>query len=226
MANLSKNDQDFWKERSSLLVPIIKGWLTERSLEITSQAIQVHGGMGFIEETGVAQHFRDARILPIYEGTTAIQANDLVFRKTIRDKGKAVFLLLDEIEKDIGANIQSKNETIKKSAQTMLDAISTSRETINHLIATSNDQKKLAVSGVNYLMMLGYVCGGWMMSKSAYEASKVLSNSNKPNEFMEAKIVSSDIFMTHLLPKINSLAESIIKGDESILSMKPEWLSH
>ncbi len=226
MASLSESDKDFWSERSSLLVPVIKGWLTERSLEITSQAIQVHGGMGFIEETGVAQHFRDARILPIYEGTTAIQANDLVFRKTIRDKGNAVFLLLDEIVKDIEINKQSNNETVKKSAQTMMDAVATSRKTIDHLIATSNDQRKSAVSGVNYLMILGYVCGGWMMFKSACEASKELLSSNKGNEFMEAKIVSADIFMTHLLPKINSLSESIIKGDESILSMKPSWLSH
>ena len=84
--------------RANLLIPIIKGWMTERSLDITSQAVQVHGGMGFIEETGAAQHFRDARILPIYEGTTAIQANDLVFRKTLRDGGAAVTELFDEID--------------------------------------------------------------------------------------------------------------------------------
>ena len=77
-----RDDAEFWQTRANLLIPVIKGWLTERSLELTSDALQVHGGMGFIEETGAAQHYRDARILPIYEGTTAIQANDLVFRKT------------------------------------------------------------------------------------------------------------------------------------------------
>ena len=76
------------EDRAALLIPIIKGWLTEKSLNVTSDAVQVHGGMGFIEDTGIAQHYRDARILPIYEGTTAIQANDLVFRKTIRDEGR------------------------------------------------------------------------------------------------------------------------------------------
>ena len=88
-------------QRASLLIPIIKGWLTERSVALTSDAVQVHGGMGFIEETGAAQHFRDARILPIYEGTTAIQANDLLFRKTLRDNGAGVKKLFDEIEADM-----------------------------------------------------------------------------------------------------------------------------
>ena len=88
-------------ERASLLIPIIKGWLTERSVALTSDALQVHGGMGFIEETGAAQHYRDARILPIYEGTTAIQANDLIFRKTLRDGGAAVRSLLSDIKADL-----------------------------------------------------------------------------------------------------------------------------
>ena len=90
---------------------------------------------------------------------------------------------------------------------------------------SSNDQKKSAVSGVNYLMLMGYLCGGWMMSRSASKAAQEIANANKSNDFLEAKLVSSDIFMTHLLPKIKSLAESIVKGDESILAMKPEWLN-
>ena len=225
MANLTAVDKEFWQERSSLLVPIIKGWLTERSLEITSQAIQVHGGMGFIEETGVAQHFRDARILPIYEGTTAIQANDLVFRKTIRDQGKSVNCLFEEIIKELEGYKNNENKIVSKSATTMMEAVSISKESVDHLIASSNDQKKSAVSGVNYLMLMGYLCGGWMMSRSASKAAQEIVNKNKSNDFLEAKLVSSDIFMTHLLPKIKSLAESIIKGDESILAMKPEWLS-
>ncbi len=97
----SHNQDKSHQDRLGLLVPIIKGWLTELSLEITSQAVQVHGGMGFIEETGAAQHYRDARILPIYEGTTAIQANDLVFRKTLRDGGASIMALLDEMDKDM-----------------------------------------------------------------------------------------------------------------------------
>ena len=94
-------DAEFWETRANLLIPVIKGWLTERSLQLTSDALQVHGGMGFIEETGAAQHYRDARILPIYEGTTAIQANDLVFRKTLRDGGAAVRSLIAEIRTDM-----------------------------------------------------------------------------------------------------------------------------
>ena len=226
MANHLDNSDIYWQERSSLLVPIIKGWLTERSLEITSQAIQVHGGMGFIEETGIAQHFRDARILPIYEGTTAIQANDLVFRKTIRDQGKSVRLLLNEIQVEMDTLSTEENSIVSKSAKTMINALSTTENVINHFLSTSNDQKRSAVSGVNYLMMLGYVCGGWMMVRSGSKASEEISNSKNPSNFMKAKLVSADIYITHLLPKINSLAETIIQGDESVLAMKPEWLSN
>merc|ERR1711991_529546 len=111
--------------RANLLIPIIKGWMTERSLDITSQAVQVHGGMGFIEETGAAQHFRDARILPIYEGTTAIQANDLVFRKTLRDNGKAITELVEEINSEISEIANTGNETLKNLCEKMTQSIVT-----------------------------------------------------------------------------------------------------
>jgi hypothetical protein len=104
--------------RANLLIPIIKGWMTERALDVTSQAVQVHGGMGFIEETGAAQHFRDARILPIYEGTTAIQANDLVFRKTLRDNGAAVTTLFDEIEAEMQILAEHADDNAAANART------------------------------------------------------------------------------------------------------------
>lgn len=110
--------------RVGLLIPVIKGWMTERAQQITSDALQIHGGMGFIEETGAAQHYRDARILPIYEGTTAIQANDLVFRKTIRDNGAAVTALFDEINRDMSALEQHQNTAIVAAAKLL------SRQTI------------------------------------------------------------------------------------------------
>ena len=177
--DMTKSSQsDYWESKSSLMIPIIKGWLTERSLEITSNAIQIHGGMGFIEETGIAQHYRDARILPIYEGTTAIQANDLVFRKTLRDNGKAITDLISEIKSEVIEISKSDNKNLQNICQRMSASIDISMKVINHIISISNNKKRSAVSGVNYLMMLGYVFGGWMMIKTASK-SVYLKNKNE-----------------------------------------------
>ena len=135
----SQDNRAFWDERSALLIPIIKGWLTERSLAMTSQGVQVHGGMGFIEETGAAQHYRDARILPIYEGTTAIQANDLVFRKTIRDEGQAVMSLLDDIVAEMNAISDHENDVVRRAAGSVISAVESAEEAVNHILSTSND---------------------------------------------------------------------------------------
>jgi len=142
--DMTKSSQnEYWETKSSLMIPIIKGWLTERSLEITSNAIQIHGGMGFIEETGIAQHYRDARILPIYEGTTAIQANDLVFRKTLRDNGKAITELVEEINSEISEIANTGNETLKDLCEKMTQSIKTSKKVIDHIVSISNNKKRL-----------------------------------------------------------------------------------
>tara|TARA_Y100000992_G_scaffold138855_1_gene92039 strand:- start:205 stop:825 length:621 start_codon:yes stop_codon:yes gene_type:complete len=206
------------------MIPIIKGWLTERSLEITSNAIQIHGGMGFIEETGIAQHYRDARILPIYEGTTAIQANDLVFRKTLRDNGKAITELVEEINSEISEIANTANETLKDLCEKMTQSIKTSKKVIDHIVSISNDKKRPAVSGVNYLMMLGYVFGGWMMIKSASKSLELKNTGEIDEDFLNSKITTSSIYLTSILPKIESLSSIILKGDEDILSMKRSWL--
>jgi alkylation response protein AidB-like acyl-CoA dehydrogenase len=223
--DMTKSSQsDYWETKSSLMIPIIKGWLTERSLEITSNAIQIHGGMGFIEETGIAQHYRDARILPIYEGTTAIQANDLVFRKTLRDNGKAITELVEEINSEISEIANTGNETLKDLCEKMNQSIKTSKKVIDHIVSISNNKKRPAVSGVNYLMMLGYVFGGWMMIKSASKSLKLKNTGEVDEDFLNSKITTSSIYLTSILPKIESLSSIILKGDEDILSMKRSWL--
>ena len=223
--DMTKSSQnEYWETKSSLMIPIIKGWLTERSLEITSNAIQIHGGMGFIEETGIAQHYRDARILPIYEGTTAIQANDLVFRKTLRDNGKAITELVEEINSEISEIANTGNETLKDLCEKMTQSIKTSKKVIDHIVSISNNKKRPAVSGVNYLMMLGYVFGGWMMIKSASKSLELKNTGDLDEDFLNAKIITSSIYLTSILPKIESLASIILKGDEDILSMKRSWL--
>ena len=130
----SHNQDKSHQDRLGLLVPIIKGWLTELSLEITSQAVQVHGGMGFIEETGAAQHYRDARILPIYEGTTAIQANDLAVAKAV--EWASIMALLDEMDKDMNGIAADNAEDISRMAGRVRFAVDLARDAINHLLAS------------------------------------------------------------------------------------------
>ena len=223
--DMTKSSQsDYWESKSSLMIPIIKGWLTERSLEITSNAIQIHGGMGFIEETGIAQHYRDARILPIYEGTTAIQANDLVFRKTLRDNGKAITDLISEINSEVIEISKSDNINLQNICQRMSASIDITKKVINHIVSISNNKKRSAVSGVNYLMMLGYVFGGWMMIKTASKSVDLKNKNEMDEEFLNAKISSSMIYFSSVLPKIESLSSIILQGDEDILAMKKNWL--
>ena len=223
--DMTKSSQSkYWDTKSSLMIPIIKGWLTERSLEITSNAIQIHGGMGFIEETGIAQHYRDARILPIYEGTTAIQANDLVFRKTLRDNGKAITALINEINTEVNEISKSDDKNLQSICHKMRASIETTNKVINHIVSISNNKKRPAVSGVNYLMMLGYVFGGWMMMKTASKSIDLKNKNEMDEEFLNAKISSSMIYFSSILPKIESLSSIILQGDEDVLSMNKNWL--
>ena len=210
--------------RANLLIPIIKGWMTERSLDITSQAVQVHGGMGFIEETGAAQHFRDARILPIYEGTTAIQANDLVFRKTLRDGGAAVTELFDEIDAEMQKLASHSDDIVVNNVSHMSRAVEAARRATAHILAAANEPRRPAVNGVNYLMLLGRLCGGWMMTRASYKAAVQKSDPSADPSFMLAKLATARVFMTHHLPQVHALADVIMTGDEGILAMDTKWL--
>ena len=223
----SSGDEDsrgFWDERSALLIPIIKGWLTERSLAMTSQGVQVHGGMGFIEETGAAQHYRDARILPIYEGTTAIQANDLVFRKTIRDEGRSVMSFLDDITAEMKLLADHDHDTARQAAGAVLEAVEVATEAVDHILATSNDPRRPAANGVNYLMLMGYLTGGWMMARSAGKAADLLKEEGQDTVFLKTKLVTADSYMSHALPQVMALLRTITAGDDAVLAMQPEWL--
>ena len=210
--------------RANLLIPIIKGWMTERALDVTSQAVQIHGGMGFIEETGAAQHFRDARILPIYEGTTAIQANDLVFRKTLRDGGASVGELFDEIDAEMQQLAAHTDETVAANAGHVAHAVQAARDATAHILAAANEPRRPAVNGVNYLMLLGRLCGGWMMARASYKAAQLQSDASCNPSFMQAKLATARVFMTHHLPQVQALADVIMTGDDAVLAMDPDWL--
>ncbi|MDA1319541.1 MAG: acyl-CoA dehydrogenase [Proteobacteria bacterium] len=217
------------QNRLGLLVPIIKGWLTEHSQNVTSAAVQIHGGMGFIEETGVAQHYRDARILPIYEGTTAIQANDLVFRKTIRDGGGAVTDLLNEINQDMMSIRDDDTDPALGSIQTlasrMMTAVETTRKVIDHLLASANSPRRGAANGHHYLMLLGVLTGGWQMVRGAAIAQDVIKAEGSDKPFLEARKAMARLFITQRLPQIDALAETIMTGDEAVLEISSDWLT-
>ncbi|MCH2553670.1 MAG: acyl-CoA dehydrogenase [SAR116 cluster bacterium] len=216
-------DAEFWETRANLLIPVIKGWLTERSLQLTSDALQVHGGMGFIEETGAAQHYRDARILPIYEGTTAIQANDLVFRKTLRDGGAAVRSLIAEIRTDMD-EIASGGNGVGATASAMRAACDTAEAALDTLLARANSPRDAAASGADFLMMLGYLSGGWQLARGAAAAARSAASGEGDPEFMAAKQATAGAYMAHSLPEVSKMAAKISSGPDALSAMNPDWL--
>jgi alkylation response protein AidB-like acyl-CoA dehydrogenase len=214
----------FWHERASLLIPVIKGWMTERSQALTSDAVQIHGGMGFIEETGVAQHYRDARILPIYEGTTAIQANDLVFRKTLRDGGAAVTSLLADIDADMDAIIAGQNDSTEPLAHQVKQAVDTARHALDSLLARANSPRDAAAAGVDFVMLLGYLAGGWQMARAAAAASKAEADHVGNPDFMKAKQASASAYIAYSLPEVGKLASKMMAGPDALAKMDASWL--
>jgi alkylation response protein AidB-like acyl-CoA dehydrogenase len=218
--HLAGEDAVFWQERANLLIPVIKGWMTEKSLQLTSDAVQVHGGMGFIEETGAAQHYRDARILPIYEGTTAIQANDLIFRKTLRDGGAAVRQLMADIRCDMDAIKPSGNSNV----DAVLAACDTAESALDTVLARANSPRDAAASGSDFLMLLGYLTGGWQLARAAAAASKNLAAGEGDPEFMKAKAATASAYMAYSLPEVSKLAAKITDGPEALFEMNPAWL--
>lgn len=214
----------FWHERASLLIPVIKGWMTERSQALTSDAVQIHGGMGFIEETGVAQHYRDARILPIYEGTTAIQANDLVFRKTLRDGGAAVTSLFADIDTDMNAIITTQNDSTMALAKQVKQAVDTGRQALDSLLARANNPRDAAAAGVDFIMLIGYLTGGWQMARAAAAAAKAEAEQAGNPDFMKAKQVSATAYMAYSLPEVGKLASKMMAGPDALAKMDVNWL--
>ncbi|MBV1789694.1 acyl-CoA dehydrogenase [Marinobacterium sp. D7] len=203
--------------RVALYTPIVKGWLTELAQEVVSLAVQVHGGMGYIEETGVAQYLRDARILPIYEGTTGIQALDLVGRKILADDGRALAELLDEIE----ASIQSAGKAGERIKQRMAQALDTARETQIELKALMNSDPLSAQAGaVSLMLQLGYLCGGWMQLRAAQEAGMGLDEGE--GGFYSARQLSAELYADLLLPRCEALKYAVLSGASNLMALEDE----
>jgi len=199
-------------KRVGLLTPIAKGWCTEASQEVTSLGVQIHGGMGFIEETGAAQHQRDARILTIYEGTTGIQALDLVGRKTLFDQGAAMADLVQQMRDDLAKHGHAVSQT---QQQNMAEAINGLESCYQLLLEQAPDDVMFAGS-VSYdlLMLSGYVCGAWQMVRSA---DLVASEDNQ--RFKTNKLATAAYYLDHILPRFEFHRRSIVAGSDSVMAI-------
>ena len=202
------------------LVPIIKGWSTEMSENVARDGVQVHGGMGFIEETGAAQHYRDAKILTIYEGTTAIQANDLVGRKTVRDGGvvaKALIAQVREVEGQLGAVQGDDFAAIVRRLQEGSAAL---EQVVDYVVAnTKPDVRAVFAGSVTYLKLAGIVLGGWQMARAALVAQKKLDAGEGDAAFYRAKIATARFFADHILSQASGLRASIVEGAAGVLAL-------
>ncbi|CAB3676231.1 3-methylmercaptopropionyl-CoA dehydrogenase [Paraburkholderia phenoliruptrix] len=204
------------------LVPIVKGWSTELSIDVTSLGVQVHGGMGFIEETGAAQYYRDARILPIYEGTTAIQANDLIGRKTMRDGGKVAKALLAEVAQTVEA-LGSQPGAAFESMKTYLAQGERSLSAVVDFVVanTKRDPNAVFAGSVPYLKLAGIVLGGWQMARALLVANQ---KRDEDPQFYGAKIATAQFYAEHVLPLASALEASIVsaKGGDGVLGLSAD----
>jgi 3-(methylthio)propanoyl-CoA dehydrogenase len=199
------------------MVPIVKGFATEMSLESTSLGVQVHGGMGFIEETGAAQHYRDARILTIYEGTTAIQANDLIGRKTVRDGGATARGICAQIAA-CEAELAALDLAVAKSMAKQLKAARIAFEEAIAYVAgnTKTSIKEVFAGSVPYLMLSGYVMAGFALAKGVIAAHK----GHAPDQaFADAKLATAHFYATNLLPRARALADQVLEGGAATNAM-------
>ncbi len=209
--------KNFGKERCGILTPITKAWISDLSVELTSMAIQVYGGMGYVEETGIAQYFRDARIAPIYAGTNGIQAEDLVFRKITLNDGKAVESLLKEMRINISSMKEHKN--LELLGEILEKHVAEIEEATQYLLKElgKGNLAGVSASGTPYLKMFGQVLGGHYMGKAAITATKILLEDN--TDFYNNKITLSKFYIEQLLPLASSYFSSVMLGKENLYSI-------
>jgi alkylation response protein AidB-like acyl-CoA dehydrogenase len=209
------------------LVPIVKGWSTELSIDVTSTGVQVHGGMGFIEETGAAQYYRDARILAIYEGTTAIQANDLVGRKTVRDGGAVVKGLIAQIRQTEAALLVAATGEYSAELLALQWRLADGAQALEQVVEYVLDNIKSDIKGVFagsvlYLKLAGIVLGGWQMARAALVASDKLKAGEGDVQFYRAKIATAQFYADHILTQAASLQVAIVEGSAGVLALDVE----
>ena len=243
--DVSRQHPDEQKRQSAqrmyeFMVPIVKGWSTEMSLEVTSLGVQVHGGMGFIEETGAAQFYRDARILPIYEGTTAIQANDLIGRKTLREGGATALAIAAEIRATAKQLREaeplpemSPSDRATKTLSSAPAAIAMQLElaaeamekTVAWMLSVGRSDIHAIFSGsVNFLKLCGLACSGWQLARAGLGAHQGLRAQSGDAAFLRAKLLTARFYADHLLPQTGALAHAICAGADAVMALEVEAL--
>ena len=206
-----------------LMIPVVKGWSTETGIEVASLGVQIHGGMGFIEETGAAQHLRDARITTIYEGTTGIQANDLVGRKIAREGGTTIkgwLQMMNAFNTELARSKNGDIASIRASLQAGTKAVG---ECVDYIVATAGTDIKAAFAGaVPFLRLMGIVCGGWQMARAALVAERKLAEGGGDAAFYKAKISTARFYADHLLVQSAGLADTMVKGSAGVMAVPDE----
>ncbi|MBX3641434.1 MAG: acyl-CoA dehydrogenase [Rubrivivax sp.] len=218
-AEVRKLNQAFYE----FMVPLVKGYSTEMSLEVTSLGVQVHGGMGFIEETGAAQYYRDAKILTIYEGTTAIQANDLVGRKTARDGGQTA----KAIARQIAATEADLAKHDSDAARTMLKRLSAARIAFEQVVdfvaaGTKGSPNAVFAGSVPYLMLAGNVMAGWQLARALLVAETQLKAGEGDAAFLKAKVTTAVFYADHILSRVPGTRDAIVEGADSVTALALE----
>jgi len=207
------------QSRIDLLTPVVKGWSTEQGVELSSNALQVFGGVGFVEETGAAQYYRDSRITTIYEGTTAIQANDLVGRKLAREKvpGAAMKAMLADIEATLGE--LAGDASLANIAVNLKNGVNSLSTASDWILANYAEQPQAVHAGsVPFLKLTGIVVGGWLMARSAQiAAQRIAAGDSDP--FYRAKLATAEYFATHQLPFAAAYAAETTGGAAATLAL-------
>ncbi len=203
-----------------LMIPVVKGWSTETGIEVASLGVQVHGGMGFIEETGAAQHLRDARITTIYEGTTGIQANDLVGRKIAREGGVTVKEWIAALRKFDAELAKSGNADVQAIRLRLSAAVQAVAGSVDFILAHAGKDPNTAFAGaVPFLKLMGITAGGWQMARAALLCEKKLFNKDGDQGFCAAKITTARFYADHVLSQASGLAATVESGAAAVMAL-------
>jgi len=206
-----------------LMIPIVKGWSTETAVQVASLGVQVHGGMGFIEETGAAQHYRDARITPIYEGTTGIQAADLIGRKIAREGGQTLQAVLAEMG-EVRAALAARHDAHLGAIAAALDTgIGAVRQALAFILETyGRDVRQPLAGAVPFLELFGIVAGGWQMARAALVAQRQLASGEGDAAFLQAKLLTARFYADQVLSAAPGLAHAVVAGATAVLAFEDE----
>jgi hypothetical protein len=204
-----------------LMIPVVKGWSTETGIEVASLGVQVHGGMGFVEETGAAQYLRDARITTIYEGTTGIQAMDLVGRKIAREGGATIKEWLAQLrafDTELG---KSGNADIKSLRRQLSHGVQAIAESVDYIVSEKNPLASFA-GAVPFLKLVGIVAGGWQMARAALAAEQKLARKSGDDSFYQAKIATARFYGDHVLVQARGLRDTVVNGSAGVMALTDE----